>query len=304
MKSIQLAALLALTCYITQLAVADLVLQADFNGTAGGTGGNHDIVTLGGTGTLYDSEYRDEISATIRDGKLVVTDAGTQNANRRAGVLISPTTIENGFNAMFQDTSSINDWDTLNGGFDFLFQSTADSLDANTVRPIDIRFGQNNQLRLVVTTNASGPLVFELLDYSKETPSRLVTPSYDFTEYQPNTLYHVAFTCTTGPTGRISSKIYLAEGNTSISTKSTPVASRTSIGSFNINGDLTNNSIHIANLDTNVASILEYDSFRIYDEPPTEFTKVDIPEPATAVLRFGALTLLGTIVSKRHRAKA
>jgi hypothetical protein len=291
--------LFLLAAALAQTASADLVFQADFNGTDSGTGGATDIVTFGGTGTMYDTNDTDEVSASISGGELIVSDSGTENENRRAGVAITTTTVDNGFNAMFSDTSATLGFDTLNGGFDYFFKSDKLTMDAKTVRPIDLFFGQGNEIRLITTTNANGSFMLELIDYSTADTLEAIRPYTTF-DYEPDTWYHVAVTLETdATTGLITANLYIVEGNTAISTSDPATATITSSGVLNTEGDLTNNTLYFASSDTDEAGNVYYDTFRIYDDIPTEFSAM-IPEPSAYALISAMMT--GCLVLRRRRS--
>jgi hypothetical protein len=290
--------LLLLAAALAQTASAELVFQADFNGTGGGTGGASDIVTLGGTGVMYDTSTTDGVSSAVTGGNLVVTDADIINANRRSGVAITTTTTSNGFNALFEDTSATLGFDTLNGGFDYIFKSDKASMDAKTVRPLDLFFGQGNQIRLITTTNVSGSFMIELIDYSTADTLGDPRPQTAFSSYTADTWYHMAVTLETSAAGLVTVNLFLAEGNTEISTSGTPTATVTSSGILNTEGALTNNTLYFASSDTTTAGNVNYDNFRIYNDIPDTFSA--IPEPSTSALALGSLMLVGAILRRRR----
>ncbi|WP_269522745.1 hypothetical protein [Coraliomargarita parva] len=292
--------LLILAAGLTQAASANVVFQADFNGTGSGTGGASDIATLGGTGSIYDTASDDDIVSSISDGKLTVTD-GAAKVGRKVGVTLNPTSIDNGFNSWFEDTSDSLGYDSVNGALDFFFQSTETELTGTSIRPIDVRLGQNDQLRLILTTNTpssgTGPFAVQILDYSSGSGVNIGGASYNFSDYQANTLYHVAVTLETGVDGLITTNIYITEGNTTISSAAIADGSETTSASFNSTGTTLNNSFTFGTHDIDVARVVEFDSFRLYDSIPTEFSA--IPEPQTFALSFGSIALLAAIGLKR-----
>ncbi|WP_269522746.1 hypothetical protein [Coraliomargarita parva] len=281
---------------IAHTASADLVFQADFNGTGGGTGGASDIATYGGTGSIYDTAADDDISASVSGGKLVITD-GSGYVGRPVGVTFDPTSIDNGFNSWFENTSDTLGYDSINGALDFYFKSTENALTGNSVRAIDTRIGQDDQFRIVVTTNVTGVLTLQILDYSSGTGTVIMAPSYNFYEYQANTLYHVAVTVETGVDGLITGKIFVAEGNTTISSSAIPSISGTTAGSVDTTGTVNDNSFRFGTSDVAVDRVLELDSFRLYDSVPAEFSA--IPEPKLVGLSVGSMALLAAIGLKR-----
>ncbi len=294
--------LLLVAATLAHTASAELVFQADFNGTGGGTGGASDIVTLGGTGIMYDTSNADGVSSAITGGNLVVTDTDIANASRSAGVEITTTTVGNGFNALFEDTSATLGFDTLNGGFDYIFKSDKASMDAKSVRPIDLYFGQGNQIRLITTTNTGGSFMIELIDYSVADTLGDPRPNTAFSSYTADTWYHMAVTLETSVAGLVTVNLFLAEGNTEISTSGTPTATVTSSGILNTEGAVTNNILRFASSDTTTAGNVNFDNFRIYNDIPETFSA--IPEPSAftllSALMAGCLVISSRSTSRRR----
>ncbi len=249
---------------LTQTVVADLVFQADFDDSS-------KMVTLGGTGSLYDVVSSDDISSSIVDGKLVITD-GALEGTRRVGAIFSPSSTEHSPNAWFRDSSDRLGHDTVHGAFDFFFESTEyGPLSHNSIRAIDVRFGQDDQIRIVFTSNDGGALAVEFLEYTGEGGRLIGSLSYEFYEYQPNTVYHIAVTFETRKEGLVTGKLYVAEGNNAIKTSGYPSDSFMTDRPFNTTGTARNSTFEFAASDQAIDRVVKYDQFRLYNSIPSEF---------------------------------
>lgn len=267
LKAVWISALITLT----QTASAEIVLQADFNGTQDGTGGPNDIVTFGGTGQLYDSNPSDDLRASV-NGILTLTD-GPEKTNNSAGVRIQPDSGSNGFNSMYKAGDS---YDQLNGAVDFFFTSSGAEVQAASFRPLDLRFGPDNQIRFIITTNTGGSWALQLVADKQNLAATLGTKDF---EYKPDTLYHLAATLETNSNGYINAKLYIVEGNTHIYTTDTPAAKASSRFKIQLNAtgqSLDNPAFEFGTRNDSIPKALSMDQFRIYDAVPDQFTNLAV----------------------------
>ncbi|WP_269522695.1 hypothetical protein [Coraliomargarita parva] len=258
--------LLALTT-LTQTASAEIVLQADFNGEHNGTGGPNDIVTFGGTGQLYDSNPKDDLTASA-NGILTLID-GPGKTNNSAGVHIQPDSAANGFNSMYTTGDS---FDQLNGAVDFFFTSSGVEVQAASFRPLDIRFGPDNKIRFIITTNTGGSWALQLVVDGQILAATVGTKNF---AYKPDTLYHLAATLETNSSGFIKAQLYIVEGNTTINKTDTPIAKATSRFKVQLNATgqaLDNPAFEFGTRNDSIPKELSMDQFRIYNAVPDEFT--------------------------------
>lgn len=313
------ASLLALSALNTQAA---LVFQADFNGSGSGTGGASDIVALGGTGAISNTDPGiSNVTASIASGTslstgggafLSLNDQGAQTGARVAGVRFTPTSAANSFDSWYANTSGTLGYDTLNGGFDFLFRtSSSANLLQNTFRFFDMDGGASGY-RLALSSNATNNLVFTL----NQAGSAFLNASTsagagNSVSLAVNTTYRIAGTISTNASGLVTMKLFLAVGNVTIDTSSSThllVSNTSSVAldagnsiSSSFNSTAGFNFGQILNSDADTKT-LDLDSFRIYDAVPASFASVsNIPEPGSFAAILGGLICMGVCAVRRRR---
>ena len=247
-RFVSIIAIIALTAF--RLARAQVVEQADFNGTGTFTGdrGNNtaSLMTLGATGSLTSAT---KLAASIgsssplfsgEPGYLDLNDTGAGSVS--AGVTISPVSDANTLDSWFTAGGS-GDFDTINGGFDFYFRCSVGSAGWDNTggdfRPLDISGGAGG-LRIVLNAPAASRMQIELMGNNSGGTTvqdlRYGTSSLNTTA---NAVYHVAVTASTNPsTGTVTLKLFVAPGDTPINPASNTylVASGTSSGTFASSG--------------------------------------------------------------------
>jgi hypothetical protein len=309
-KNMNKISLVLLMAALTQSASAALVFQADFNGEGSGTGGASDLVTTGGTGTLRNG-FSEALNVDASIGSstplvsgagsyLSLNDSGTENTPRSGGVDFTPSSSANSFDSWYVDNGT-SGFDTLNGSFDFFFRTT---LVTNSIRFLDVSGISNedpNGLRMMVY------MVDEIIQV--QLFGAVNTRAFGSVSLTANTPYHFASTISTDGSGIITTKLFLATGNTMIDTNASTHlfatisgdaidagASNSHTESFNSAGGFTFG--HHRNEDPDEKTF-DLDSFRIYDSAVSEFTA--IPEPAVMSLLSGSFVLLAVFGTRRTR---
>lgn len=297
------AATLALGC--VSMAHADLtpVLEAEFSGSGTGTGTGN-IVQTGGTGTLVATSPATSAIGTTPANEFTSGSGGylltTQTAGGpdEAGVSITPTA-GGGFNSWVSLTGSGpngND-NTINGAFDFFFRSNVagSSWGANAIRVLDYTSFATGSLRLVLDAPQANAIQLQIKNNANG--SQTAVPTAYNLNIQANTIYHVAGTFTTAPnSGYVTADLWVVEGNTAISSTSTPTATNTSSLAFTATANFGSQPIvfgHVSYGNAATTMTTEFDQFRIYNGIPTTFSALPTPEPATlGLIDIGGLGIL------------
>ena len=269
-------------------AHAALVFQADFNGTGSRTGGANDMVSFGGTGVLNNENTKQSNAVASLSSEsplitgggpyLTLKDQGSSTRSRVTGVVFTPASAANSFDAWYADTSGTLGHDKLKGGFDFLFRTDSRAaLDTNTYRFFDANGGPSAYRFTLSSLTDKFTLVLT------EANIGIARATSSAVKLKANTTYRIAGTVDTDPRGYVTVNLYLAEDGTAIETNSNAhrIATATSrsvldagnsiSGSFNsvagINFGLIQNS-------TDDVKTFDLDSFRIYDATPATFSSL------------------------------
>jgi MYXO-CTERM domain-containing protein len=296
------------------LAPASVVFQADFNGSGSGTGGSSNIVTSGGTGTIFNNTNSNVVptigsSTPVTPGAggyLNVQDNGLQTTGGTGGgVTFTPTSAANSFDSWLTQNGAGTNKDSVVGAFDFFFvmNNMGGTFNANSLRFFDMSGGANG-MRLILNNSNANRLQLELINVSNSALNVTASnPSGSPITFTQGTLYHVAGTATTNMLdGRITMSLYLAEGNTAIDTTSAThrIGQATSSGSYDVTQAFNSaNGFNFGYLNNSVADTkaLELDSFRVYNSVPTTFGT--IPEPGTAVMALVGVAGLWAVRRRR-----
>lgn len=279
---------------------AEIILQADFKGSGSGTGGKDDIVTLGGTATLYDGPDSD---ASIFNTAPFVT-SGMSSSGGYLSVLTTNSTIGGRVNITPSSSASslaamtvvTNGHIVLRGGLDFFFRNLRDISKIAEFRPIDTNNLLANGLRLVlynldgnkfrlktISNNASG------LYTGGEGGPPVKSFVYDFPAHiSSNTLYHLGISFDGTDSGNVTAEVWLKEGTGAIDfSQDIPVGSLT----FGINESVVATGFATGNfafgkLDIrgDLPSTQEFDCLRIYKETPGAFSALPVPVVGTVIL--------------------
>jgi len=305
--------LLALTALSVNAAV---VFQADFSGSGGGTGGAADIVALGGTGVISNtnsslSNVTASVDSTVPlvaggGSYLRLNDQGVQSSARAAGVTVTPASAASSFDSWYANTSGTTGFDTLNGGFDFLFRTTSSAdLDKDTLRFFDVGV-TGVPYRLALSSTLGDKLSLAL----NQNGTNIARATSAVVNLSANTTYRIAGTLSTSAGGLVTVNLYLAAGDTVIDTTSTTHRIATSTSSVVLDaGNSISSSFGTAggftlgmtsNIDADTKT-LDLDSFRIYNAVPATFDGISsIPEPGSFALVLGGLVGLGVCLRRRR----
>lgn len=290
-----------------------LIFEADFNGSGSGTGGPSDMVTYGGTGVIFNNNGS-KLTPTISTsspmapgagGNLSINDTGLQTVGGTGGgATFTPTSAANSFDAGYSTGPSFN---SINGGFDFFWISSAVDFNAmgNSLRFLDPN-GGNSGLRMTLLLGNANSFRFELT--SKNSSGTIIgnaTVTSSPLTFTADTLYHMGVTYSTDASGRVTTSIFFATGNTVIDTTSATnrIATFTTAGvfdplvtthAFNSASQFQFGYMNNAMPDTKVLGI---DTLRIYDSAPTSFGAV--PEPQSAALILSSLGVV-TLTCRRR----
>lgn len=316
-KAVAVSALLVLPAQMN----ATTILQADFNGTGGGTGGATDIMTSGGTAAIY--QYTSAVttvpsSPTLGQGSFLHVDANgdgitTPSPGLLGGVDITPSTNANSWQAL-NTVSGGNA--SLHGAFDFFLRQ--DTI-VNSLDIFDLGSQSGGGIRLIVQQNPTA-LRFRLFSGGVGTEGFLTGGGYT----TPNsnaivdanltpvagTTYHLGFTMNTDSgTGVSTMNIFGRADTAAIDT--TSVADRIGTFDFKVNGTnvtagLPTGAFRLelgrsAGAALAVGRQSSLDAFRLYDSVPAEFAA--IPEPGTVGLIGVGLAVL-LVITRRRKAAA
>lgn len=298
---------------------ASVILEADFNGTGTGTGGTNDLVSIGGTGSIYQyttATTSVQSSSTMGQGSyLNVSVAGTPTPGALGGVNITPTSDTSSWAALNTVASGTT---SLHGAADcFIRTNNAGTggfgqpnwlylLDLGNVSDGGLSLVLNaqwgNTLTLIIKGGANSFLTGN--DYT--TQSEYVMASADI-NWQASTIYHIGLSLNTGVDGVTTAKIYLTEGDGAIdlSTNTSVIGST----SFKIDSSVVTKGLPTGAFDFNAGGwanggegkSVDMDAFRLYDAVPTTFTAV--PEP-TSLSFLGAAAFAGLLGRRLVKSKA
>lgn len=256
-------------------AKADVVFQADFNGSDGGTGGPTDIVTMGGTATIAavapggassninnpGVNGTNQITSSTPWGggsyfNSQVNNPGTLNTFQEP-VTVTFTSAANSF-ASLQSTD-VNGHTALNGGFDlFVRANSVPTVDCTWFRPIDISNQSGTAgLRLILGSSPNGDIQFDLHSgtgalsnftlisgtgggggFAYGSGQGALISSGNF---HPNSFSteHIAFTFRTDANGLITAELFGVEGTGAIDATATPLISET----FNLDATVVGSTV-------------------------------------------------------------
>jgi hypothetical protein len=272
---------------LTFPALAQVAFEADFNGAGTGTGGSSNVVTLGGTATVYSGGDADASVSTAAPVlfpgetgylKIETTGSGTAGINITSTASHSP-------DSWFTLQSGSMTFDTVNGGTDFFFTSSVDSSDwtgGNEFRPLDISGGTSG-LRAILNAVGANQLQFDFFGENSagtHVQTAMATATVHLVAGQ---LYHLAYTLSTNSSsGVITANLYLAPGNTPINTATGAYLIATATTAGAIVGTGTNAVTHAFNSSSGywfgagysngpLAKTLEFGAFRVYNKVPANF---------------------------------
>ena len=260
----------------------NVVFEADFNGPGAGTGGNNDMVTVGGTGAIVADGVN--VKGFITNANPFTPGAGnyleTQRLTASGGGQYSPV--------LFTFASNSNSWagwqgadvldptgayDTaLHGAFDVFFRvdSSSSTNDASSFRTLDQYSWSDggNGLNVHLNGQNGGWLIFQIANsgfQSGSTPAAIenFTASSGASSYDPNydtinmyfnssspitngLVYHIAFSLDTDTNGLTTANLYLGQGTGALD----PAFNLVQSASFNI---LSANLLNWAGLPTDQA---------------------------------------------------
>jgi len=265
---------------------ADPIFVADFNGTGSGTGGPGDIVQRGGTGSLPVNQ-KVVSSAIATDpsmgsgGFLQVVTPDYQTVGLADAVSLVPSSVENSWAALYTHTSQ---GASLNGAFDFFVrpESVTFTSATNWFRPLDVGSPAGGGMRLVLNNLEDGRLMVSLIageaaftvDGAKHKRVQ-VAMKYPLAT---GMVHHLGVTFSTdSSTGVVTMKFFAQGGGGAIDTH---VAKGSQ--DFVINADVVSSGfpsdefglksgVYGPNMPE---SVLDYDSFRLYDSVPDAFPAI------------------------------
>ena len=292
------AAFGALEDYAWRDSSPQTVLQADFRGAGDGTGGVGDMVTFGGTGTLTDYGTVSDASVMKADpfrtragGYLSILTTNNVTSGVYGRAIISPSSDANSLAAMGTVT---NGQRVLRGGLDFFFRSTTDLSTYNEFRPIDNDNRSAGGLRLIL--HVQSPFLMELEILSNdgglytdgEGGSATARVAADFSETMTsNTVYHAGISFDTTDDGTVTTAVWMKQGTGAIDRRRDfPIG----MLSFGINESVVTNGFIAGSFDFGklrntgvVPARQDYDTLRIYNDTPIEFSELPVPPAGTLV---------------------
>lgn len=295
-------------CITTASAHAGVVFQADFNGSDSGTGGATDVVTLGGTGEIWNlngdgSSGGVESSNPLGSGSYLHTAAsGVNGGGAGTQAHFIPTSSASSLGAM---TSSSGGQILLNGGLDFFIRVNSAVQEDDAMRAIDTFDNRNiGGLDLRIDSNIGGSNFVAVIDAPTDglgvglDPFVYIAGPVDYAGALAGQVLHVGLTFeTNASTGEVTMKFFTREDGGAIDTTSGDDLLGTVV--FNINETVVSLGLDEGDFffgdgfrHQGDPKSVDFDVFRIYDSTPTEFSAIAVPEPATLVLGGASLLLL------------
>jgi hypothetical protein len=294
MKKIPINFVSFLNCQLAALALfalpaalsATMVFEANFNGSEGGTGGGADVVQLGGTGNIPAPQASVTASLTsepaMGGGHYLKVTKETWAGDGQADVAsFEPAAKQNSWASMMTISPSQV---SLDGGFDFFFrvESVDDFHASNWFRPLDLGSSQNGNVRLVLNTLDDGRLMLSLISGSGAFTQDGVKKSQVFVVMDPylstGQVHHLGATfCTNPSTGVVTMSLFLQRGEGTLSAERSNGSVDFTIspevvtiglpsGGFSLKSGLYGPSAS--------SSVVNYDSFRLYDSAPSVFPSI------------------------------
>lgn len=327
----KLAACSALWCAFA--AVPNLqateILQADFNGSGTGTGGVSDVVTFGGTGSIY--QYTSattsvESAPTLGQGDFLKVSvpsatATTPSNGMIGGALLTPASSAHSFAAMNTIGGGATGT-TLHGALDFFIrEDTIAPLSAAIGNIIDLGSQTGGAIRVILQINATS-IRFRLYSATGISGGEGFLTGASYTTPNENAIidanltlvagatYHLGYTMNTDSvTGVSTMNVFERADGGAIDTTST--ADRIGTTSFKINGTNVTTGLSSSAFQFNIGGNsssqdaagrqVSADALRLYDAVPTSFASV--PEPgAVSLVGVGLLGLLAACGRKKQRA--
>ena len=225
----------SVTSNAATLAVFDRpIFEADFNASGTGTGGAGNMVTTGGSGVLVNNAtISNSVIGTTpfvaSSGNYLNTAATSTSGSSINMVTFTPTNTASSWGAFSQGTVNSGSNVNLNGAFDmFIRPNSADTTSQFWFRPVDVANGSTG-LRIILngalySSNASmqlliiGPTASIGTDgITYGTTQVSTTPAYKLTN---GTIHHIAFSLSTDSTGKVTGKLFGAQGVGPIDTSS------------------------------------------------------------------------------------
>ncbi len=308
-------------------ASADLIFQADFNGSGTGTGGASDIVTLGGTGSFFsDNSGVTSIQSSNPFGSgggsyLNINNPTDTSSGTWIGyTTFNPTSVANSWAAMQTINAGGSGFTDLNGGVDFFFRPN-DVGDGgvvnNWVRFIDLYSNTAGDFRIVLNGDTGSDLRMELITPGSvngmltgagyASPDSFEYMTGDLGGWVEGTDYHVGFTFSTDANHVVTTKLFGKAGTGAIDTSSNDDLLDTL--TFKLDSTIVNNGLRTTSYNFNPAGYgsdaaasnksVDADSFRMYDADPGTFGV--IPEPSSFALILGG-AVVGLALVRRRRA--
>lgn len=313
---------------LPSLMQASIIMQADFQGSGGGTGGPNDIVAYGGTGTItsYTTGTASiQNSDPLGQGSYLNVSVGAHPANGNLGLAtLTPTSAANSWSALNTVGSQFV---ALHGASDFFLSASnagASGFNTNWTRPFDIGASSSGGLRFIMNAQGTNTMRLEFLAgtnaFLSGTDFQTRTSAMRFDAVVPggawalDTTYHFGFTFMT-ENDVVTVKLFGATGSQAIDTTvNTNLLGSTSFKidatvvtaglpsgafSFNIGGTSGGYVAGDENTGSGAGRNVSGDALRLYNSAPASFGA--IPEPTTmALLALG----LVPIALRRRRPRA
>ncbi|MDX9867542.1 MAG: hypothetical protein RBT78_06415 [Kiritimatiellia bacterium] len=275
-----------------------LVLQADFSGPGGGTGGKGDLVTVGGTAVLADAGAYSDASVSTNEpflpyagGYLSVLTTNNVAEGVYARAVITPASEASSLAAMSLVT---NGQRILRGGLDFFFRADRTPSVAEEFRPIDSDNRGAGGLRLILaSTSTASQMMLQILAPSGSSGIQIGgaggawgdgLTSYFIAPVQAGTLYHAGISFhADGDSGYVTAAVWLKEGAGAIDLRrDIPVCAATfGLSEATVTQGLTSGFFDIGKLrkQGTVPNRQDFDCLRVYRGTPAEFAGLPSPAP-------------------------
>ncbi len=315
--------LMGQACFMSSV-FGKVIFQADFNGEQSGTGGPNDLVTIGGSGTLYNYTTA---TAAVKNGAGSFGQGGYLSVSLPpepapsdgylAGVQLMPAGAAHSWAALVD--LNPNGFVRLQGGADWFLRVPSPGVGGfitDWTRILEVGSIEDGNLRLIVSAQYSNKLRVML---TNESSGLLSGDQYDSGvvniwldadlpgwNWSTDALYHFGIAFQTDANDVVTLKVFGNADGSEIATGSdqdllgsasfkidgsvVSAGMADGVFSFNIGGSSVNG-------DGAGRSVLA-DAFRLYDEVPAYY--VDIPEPSIFAL-FAACIGFTAVAVRRIR---